>query len=179
MIHTYIPYCPKSLGQDLGWAYNNFMENVADDDWVCFLDHDAMFTTMHWYHQLEEIVSENPDGGLFTVVTNRIGNPAQKFKGLHDPDNHDMRIHRKAGEAIKTRYGNKVTDLTNEREISGLVMLVSKKVWQDVGGFKSGFLSVDNDMHRKCRDNGYKVYLMDGVYVYHWYRGDGNKSHIQ
>ena len=60
MIHTYIPYAPKTQKLNLGWAYNNFMSLVEEDDWVLFLDHDATFTTRDWYPQIEETIISNP-----------------------------------------------------------------------------------------------------------------------
>jgi hypothetical protein len=59
-------------------------------------------------------------------------------------------------------------------------MLVRKDLWKEVGGFKSGMLSVDNDFHYKCINKKESVLLMMGVYIYHWYRWPnyGNISHL-
>ena len=180
MIHTYIPYCPKEQsGFNLGWAYNNFMNLVGDDDWVCFLDHDATFTTMYWYHQLEDIIKEHTDVGLFTALTNRIGQPAQVIDSV-DKENHDISYHRKIGKKIQQEHFTSITPFNNpEVLLSGVVILISKKTWKATGGFKDGFLRVDRDMHERCIDNNIKVGLMNGVYVYHWYRGDGDVSHLR
>jgi GT2 family glycosyltransferase len=180
MIHTYIPYCPKDLegGKDLGLAYNKFMEIVPDDDWVCFLDHDATWTTRDWYHQLEEIIERNPDVGLLTTVTNRIGNPHQLITKFLDRDNHDIYRHREVGKKLQQSLRHHLVDVTDGQLISGVVLLLKKSTWKKVGGFKDGFLSVDNDMHSKVKNAGMKVCIMSGVYVYHWYRGDGDLSHI-
>ncbi len=56
--------------------------------------------------------------------------------------------------------------------MSGVVILLSKQTWIQLGGFASGFLGVDNAIHQAARDHGHRVYLMEGVYVYHWYRAD-------
>ena len=177
MIYTYIPYAPKEQEKNLGWAYNNFMETLYsrdsnDDDWVCFLDHDAMFTVDTWYLQLEEIIKETPDAGLFTVVTNRIGNVEQQV-GLsgNDINNHDLYFHRTLGRFRQEHYGNSIRECKGP--ISGVVILTNKKVWKDAGGFADGFLSVDNKYDFSVRNAGYKTYIMEGVYCYHWYRGDG------
>ena len=177
MIHPYIPYCPKKDGQDLGLAYNRFMELVPDEDWVCFLDHDATWTTRDWYYQIGEIIEKNPNAGLLTVVTNRIGNPHQLIYQLPQ-DNHDIASHRKVGKNLQSQLRHHLVDVTNGQPISGVVLLLKKSTWRKVGGFKSGFLSVDNDMHLKVARAGMPVYIMSGVYVYHWYRGDGDLSHI-
>ena len=179
MIHTYIPYCPKDQGgYNLGWTYNTFMKLVDEDDWVCFLDHDATFTTRNWYHQLEDIIKEHTDVGLFTAVTNRIGQPAQVID-IDDKDNHDIAYHRKIGKKLQKKYSSSVSPFNNpEVLLSGVVILISKKTWRLTGGFADGFLRVDRNMHERCLDKNIKVGLMDGVYVYHWYRGDGDIAHI-
>lgn len=179
MIHTYIPYTPKKLGNNLGWAYNNFMGLVGDNDWVCFLDHDATFTTRYWYHQLDDIILKNPNVGLYTCLTNRIGNFQQLVQNI-DKENHDIKYHRQIGKQLQNEHYDTILDLNNyNHPLSGVVILISKNTWSKVGGFKDGFLGVDNDIHRKCLSHNIKVGLMAGVYVYHWYRGDGDTSHLK
>lgn len=174
MIHTYIPYAPKSMDKNIGAVYNNFMQMIPEDDWACFLDHDAMFTTLNWYQQLENIIEDlgsgEHDAGLLTVCTNRIGNLEQLIEGA-DPLNHDIYYHRKIGKQRQVEYGNSLR--VCEHLISGIVILIPKKVWQQTCGFSHGFLGVDNDIDSKIRELGYKSYIMDGVYCYHWYRADG------
>jgi cellulose synthase/poly-beta-1,6-N-acetylglucosamine synthase-like glycosyltransferase len=179
MIHTYIPYAPKELGNNLGWAYNKFMELVPEEDWVCFLDHDAVFTTRYWYYQLGDIIKKHQDVGLYTCVTNRIGQSYQIVDGINK-DNHDIKYHRLIGNQLQNEHYDTILDLNNKHHLlSGVVILISKKTWMNVGGFSDGFLGVDNNIHRKCIDNNIKVGLMRGVYVYHWYRGDGDISHLK
>lgn len=196
MIYTYIPYAPLDKKQNLGWAYNNFMEKIGLDDWACFLDHDAMFTTRDWYGQLEAIVQQNEGVGCFTAMTNRIGNPMQTAnydfaKWEQAPDrkafhrealkehysNHDIRFHRTLGKQLFEEFGLQVSELTLQWPMSGVLMLVSKRTWEKVR-FTEGFLGVDNQFHTDCVHQGLPVYLMEGVYVYHWYRGDGDVSHL-
>jgi hypothetical protein len=179
MIHTYITYAPSYVDKNIGWAYNNFMKMVPDDDWVCFLDHDAMFTTGDWYKQLEEIVSiaeKTPDNkiGLLTSLTNRIGNEEQIIfkKDSEEAKNHDMYFHRKWGRSQQKYHRTSLQKAKNL--ISGVVMLFPKKVWLKTNGFKDGFLGVDNDFDQQVRRAGYSTYIMKGVYTYHWYRADAN-----
>ena len=174
MIHTYIPYAPSSINKNIGAVYNKFMSMIGDDDWACFLDHDAMFTTVNWYKQLEDIVGglnlSYRDARLLTACTNRIGNIEQRVKGI-EPQNHNIYYHRKIGKQRQLEYGNSLREC--ESLISGVVILVSKETWKQAGGFSDGFLGVDNDIDKKVRELGYKTYIMEGVYCYHWYRADG------
>ena len=94
MIYTNIPYTPSEYGTNLGYAYNKFMELLPnDDDWACFLDHDAMFTTSNWYHQLETIIKNNPDVGAFGARTNRVANTFQLVGNINLMSN-DLEYHR-------------------------------------------------------------------------------------
>lgn len=170
MIYNFIAYAPKDHHKDIGWVYNKYMELLAsDEDWVCFLDHDAMFTTTDWFAQLEDIIAENPEYGLLSAITNRTGNTEQKVANI-DYDNNDICYHRRIGTMAQEQNRTTVTDVSKTRSISGVVMLVKKAVWMKAGGFASGFLKVDNDFHQRVVNVGEKVGIMKGVYVYHWYR---------
>jgi len=167
--------------KELGAAYNEFMDRLRPDDWACLIDHDAMFTTTIWHDQMERAINLNPDAGLFVPRTNRIGCGWMKLQGV-ETKNHDMIYHRCLGRELADSRGATVTDVTiweeqpSRKPLSGVLMLLSKKVWQQVSGFKAGFLTVDNDMHARIRKAGLKVYLMEGVYLYHWYRFEGRGS---
>ena len=176
MIIAASPYAPS---KQLGTAYNQFMARLWPDDWGCLIDHDAMFTTTIWHAQMVEAIKTKPDAGLFVPRTNRIGCGWMKLPGV-SPKNHDMLYHRKIGWDLSEKHGGDVlTDVTiweeqpSKKPLSGVLMLISKDVWNLVGGFKPGFLTVDNDMHSRIRKAGLKVYLMESVYIYHYYRALG------
>lgn len=158
--------------RNLGRAYNNVLaavEEAMGKGWVCFVDHDAIWTTRTWYSQLVTAIEANPDAGMITAVTNRIGNKRQIAPNA--PKGHDMAEHRKFGEHLAAVHKSTVVDVTEGAPISGVVMAV--RVAPDRPRFRDGFFGVDNCMHWDLRDAGYKVYQMPGLYVYHWYRGDG------
>lgn len=189
MILTAVPH---DVGADLGRAYNEVMRRVQDDDWVCFLDHDAMFTTRTWFRQLSEVVEEHPDAGLFSVMTNRVGNPQQELRGV-DKDNHDVAYHRRIGKQVAEGRHEGVVDLPLVLDmdypgwnwLAGVVLLTSKKAWSQVMidekvGFPEGyFLGLDNFYHKEQRRLGNKCYLLTRVYVYHWFRAGGDDTHVQ
>ena len=170
--------------KNIGVSYNKEMESLpSDDDFRCFIDGDACFTTDFWGKQLEDIVSKYKNCGCFVGVTNRIGCLWQRVEGV-DWDNNDMAYHRKVGNIMfDTRYTD-ITDVSNvpKGEVQGGVLILLKKsVWKRVGGFKeNGILGIDNDLHWKLQDHNEPVYMMNGVYVYHWYRGGymTNKKHL-
>jgi len=175
-IYNFIAYCPSFDGKNIGKTYNEYMNLVPNDnDWACFIDHDAMFTTPNWYNQLYAIIQSNPDVDCFTAVTNRIGNPSQKFANI-DKDNHDILYHRKIGKTAQEQFWTKVRDITKGKQaMSGVVILVKKSAWKEAGGFlEEGFLGIDNKFHIDLTKAGKKVAVMAGVYVYHLYRADGS-----
>jgi len=171
MIVTLIPYSPRAEGKNLGFAYNELMARLREDDWACFIDHDACFTTYDWYAQLEEITAKLSEPCVLTAVTNRVGSHWQLVPGVVR-DNHSMTYHRQVGKAVQSTSRHGLRDVTHESLMSGVVILLSKKTWRRLGEFADGFLGVDNAIHQAARDRGYRVYLMEGVYVYHWYRAD-------
>ncbi len=175
MIYNFIVYAPREYHKDIGRIYNKYMELLpTDEDWACFLDHDAMFTTNDWYSQLEDIITENPEYGLLTAITNRIGNTEQRIAGI-DYDNHDICYHRRIGKMAQEQGRTTVIDISKTRSVSGVVMLIKKAVWKKAEGFKKGFLSVDKDFHQRVINAGEKVGIMKGLYVYHWYRFENSE----
>jgi hypothetical protein len=190
---------------NLGQAYNLFMARLLPEDWAVLIDHDAMFTTTKWHTTMEEVIDrelgdkrypESGDTGLFVTRTNRVGCGWMKLSGVKQFEElkcgcgkkikvsveHDIRNHRQIGRTVAARRGTDTTDVTeweklpSRKPLSGVCMVLNVHVWREVGRFKDGFLTVDNDMHRKVREAGYRVRILEGVYVYHWYRAEGRGS---
>ena len=161
----------------------------SDDDWGCFIDHDAMFTTSNWMNQLYDVIKEHSDVGAFGARTNRVGYSWQLLGNI-DVDNHDIKYHREIGKYLQKTYYTQISAgstfeipnaplsrysgrLINEPRFSGTLILVKKKVWKQINGFKrEGFLEVDDDFRKRLSDKKIKFGIMDGVYLYHWYRAN-------
>lgn len=153
---------------NLGRAYNMCMERLRDDDWGVLLDHDVALTTKAWYHQIAEAIAFRPDAGMFGAVTNRIN---AFWQQAGDPNNFDLEYHYAFGES--RRRQRTLLDVTDTKGIGGVLLCLSKRVWQEVGGFKDGLLCVDHGMHFALRDRGYRVYLIEGLYLQHRRRAFG------
>lgn len=186
MIYTFIAYAPKEHDRDIAWIDNKYMELLPnDDDWACFIDHDAMFTTLDWYHQLMDIIEKNPEYSCFTSMTNRLYSSWQIPKGI-DEKTHDIIYHRKIGLEIQAENYNQVIDITDCEDLPkppgvptrekiplcDVMLLIKKSAWKKVPfrKYNETMYGVDNMLHLDMRDNGYKVGLMTGVYLYHWHR---------
>lgn len=178
-IYYFTPYSTK---KNLGAAYNEYMRLLPhDEDYACFIDGDAMFLNPDFGHQLTEIVKRYPDAGMFTAITNRVGNRRQcyKFKISEDPN---IKNHRYIAKLEKNRNPYKVSVV--DYPISGHLMMIQKKVWKHFNfSEKLKILGVDNDISIRLMDAGYKIYLMKGVYIFHYYRleegGRKYKNHLK
>lgn len=178
---------PFATDMNLGRAYNEAMALLPAGAWACFLDHDAMWTTRRWYHQLEEAIRFLPSAGAFVAVANRIGPRWQTAAATPEMqrqlfgrvlsadwrDVHAVDAHRRFGaERMKTRT---LLDATDTKGFGGVAFCISKDAWQRAGGFVDGMLCVDHGMHFALRRAGLRVYVLEGLYVYHWRRAYGDE----
>jgi hypothetical protein len=178
MIYYSVPY---STEKNLGKYYNDFMRVLPnDDDFACFVDGDTIFSTPNYGHIIQSVVDENPEVKIFTCYTNRIGCKWQVAPGI-DTDSNDMKYHRDFGNMMQTIYQTTCEDKTNSELLSGVLILLRKDLWKKCGGFtEGGMLGIDNDIHKKAKKLNEKIYLMKGVYLFHWYRWPNpkDKTHL-
>ena len=168
---------PWSSKKNIGEYYNSFMKLLpSKNDFACFVDYDAMFTTNSYGKQIEDIVKEYPECGLFTATTNRLANEYQRA-GIWNSDN--INTHRKIGNDIQKKYYDVFLDISKAPPLGGVLILIRKNIWEKLGGFNTkGMLGVDNDIHNRAKQHNENVYLMKGIYLYHWYRG-GNQQYTK
>jgi GT2 family glycosyltransferase len=177
MIHVKIPFDTE---KNLGRAYNKAFEGVADDDWVCLMDHDVLLLTPDAIQIMEEYTKNFPDTGIFTCYASRI-HPLSKYQLLfQEPsDNANLEFHLQIAYNQK-RHGITVQEIPDI--ISGFLMLVSKKTWNRIKFPEHGkCLGVDNIFSQDVLSAGLKIYRMNSIYVWHTYRltnGIGNKAHL-
>jgi GT2 family glycosyltransferase len=162
---------------DLGSAMNEVMKRARIDDWVCFLDTDAMFANREYYNVLTEAIDTYKDAGYFLGMTNRLVG-AQVVPGV-DNENHDICYHRDFGTMLADKYRDVAVEYTGENPATMLGLTISKRHWEAVGGFCRGWEGVDNDIFHKTREAGKKIYLLPALYIYHWYRADGDDDGYQ
>ena len=164
--------------QDLGKAYNACISQHSDEDWVAFIDHDAMFTTSDWYLQLQEIIKMNPNCKGICSRVNRMATPEQMVLGI-DPNNFDYAYHRKVGKYLGQKYKNESTLLTQPGHMSGVFFALHVGTIKSLGGcVETGeMLQVDHRTMDRVRNAGYEFRIADGIYIFHWYRHDSPYSH--
>jgi GT2 family glycosyltransferase len=173
---------PWNREKNLGVYYNDVCNRLKENEFACFIDGDAMFLHKFYGNQLEDIIAKYPECGLFTCPASRMGCIWQRIEGLQNTD--DITYHREIAKMLYATKYDSITDVSNVHRmhvLGGVLILISKKVWRKLGGFKTeGILGVDNDIHWRAMDHNEKVYLMNGVYLYHWYRGgnEEDKGHL-
>ena len=179
MIYYSIPY---DVNKNIGKYYNDFMSILPnDDDFACFVDGDTIFTTPNYGHVIDRVIKEYPEIGCFTAKTNRVSCKWQVFDGV-DVETNDIAYHRELGGNLQDVYDAYCEDVTDSQLMSGLLILINKKTWFKIGGFlENGMLGVDNELHRKLIEHDEKLYVMKGIYLYHWYRWPDktNTTHLK
>lgn len=159
------PVMPFALDRNFGHACNEAIAEMPDGAWAVVLDHDCMFTTPHWYAQIEEAIACRPKAGAFAVVTNRIASPWQRVQeGVIAGDN--IYRHREIGEMRRTKYRS-LLDITCTKGFGGVVTVVNRDAWMECGGYAPGLFCIDHSLHFRMVDKGRRIYLMEGLYVYH------------
>ncbi len=163
---------PYVINQNVGIAYNRIMNEL--NGWVGFMDHDIYFANAGWYELFVDAIDRlGKKAGFITCVTNRIGCQLQKQPGV-DRNNHDIRYHKKMARQVYDQSGNEIIDITESPfSPSALVFITHKEAWQKVGGFSERkHIGCDNDYCGRLKCEGYRLFLIKGLYVYHWYRAN-------
>ena len=172
-------FTPYSLSRNIGEAYNEYMEMIKDpNDFACFIDGDTRFCYSLFGHQIQGVINDNPDLEYATCKTNRVYCSWQLVKNAWDLDEADK--HNVLAAELWAAHKTEISDKTNKDLMSGVMILLKKSAWLKYGRFRDGMLGVDNDYHQRVKNKGGKLYLMEGIYLYHWYRGGvrSNKNHL-
>lgn len=176
MIHVKTPY---ALDKNLGKAYNIAFNGIGDDDWVCLIDHDVLFLSPNSIRIMYKYIGKYPDA-MFTCMTNRIHSLAVDQLYFDKPSENDsIRYWQDLAEAQEKTVMPDVTEINHE--ISGFLMLVSKRMWDKIKFWESGkALGVDNDFSLRVLADGKKILRMNRILVWHSYRLDDikNKKHL-
>lgn len=160
-IDTRVPYATDT---NLGAWYNRALATSAAD-WVLFADHDVyLATNPHWHHVLSGVIERNPDAGLITCWTNRIGRKLQRHRSA--PKSDDLREHRAFARRMWEGNAYGVTPIPS---CSGMLMCVRRQAWEEAGPCIDGFFHVDSDLSRKIAASRWQLLRADGLYVYHLY----------
>lgn len=178
-----IDFTPFSIEQNLFKAYSECMSLLGDDDYGILRDADTIYTTPNYMELIYYHTEENPSIGCFTCLTNRVGCDFQKDPTA--PAGNDYQQHRKHGVFMQKTYFRNRKNVTALETMSGFFMIIKKSLWDKIiPPVSTRLLDVDTHIHRQIRDMGEKIYLLSGLYIYHFYTnfdGNGirNTSHLK
>ena len=168
-------FTPSPDNKNLGAEYNHYMTLVREDDWVCMIDRDSMFIQDDYIERLHHAINKNPDAGLITCVTNRVGDKRQcHMNQISNVDS--IKQIRKTAKNLPLAYQQ------IKAPISGMLMMFKKSTWRKAGRFKDGLLGVDNDFALKVEKTRKQIIVAKGLYVLHYYRlleGISHKKHLK
>ena len=163
-----IYFTPYALDGNLGREYNynmSLLEN--DDDWGVIQDGDTMFLTFDWGHHIAEVINKIPNAGIITCKTNRIRQKQQ----IHNEPSPNILVHRIIAKDLDKQFRGGFRNIN--KHISGFFMAIKKQTWKELGGFpekKGVLLTIDNAFSKKVLRSDKGIYLMRGLYKFHYYR---------
>jgi len=155
---------PFAEDRNFGAECNHYLAMAPAGSWVAILDHDIFWGTGRYHELMCEAIAARPDAGAFAVVTNRCASPWQRSPGAPSTDN--IHEHRRHGELCRTSRRT-LTDITDTKGFGGVVTLVNRDAWAETEGYADGLFCIDHSLFFRMRDKGRRIYLMDGLYVYH------------
>lgn len=175
-IHFIHPFArDKKYGKEL----NATFQMIPDEDWVCILDWDCMFLTHDQIRTVYKYVEEYPNTGMFCAYSNRSGSGGQRYPSVGFSHSDTLLAHHNVAKQL---LKNPVQVSKLNESISGYLMLVSKRTWNEIKfSDELEVLHVDRDYAARLISSGKQVLLMQNIYVWHSYRLWGNtkdKSHL-
>lgn len=158
---------PFDNEKQIGRSHNLHCACVPfSDDWICITDSDVLFLLPDTKKQISDILEKHQD--MFQVygcLTNRIYSPHQQADGFSE--NTDVLYHKKLAEKLqKERYFDV---LETKKNVAGFLMIFRKKTWEKYK-FSDNSIRFDSEFTDKVLNDGGKLGIMQGVYVFHDYR---------
>lgn len=172
---------PYSTDKNIGKALNDFCVMIPDEDWICLTDADAMFLTPEYGVQIEA-VARSTKYDLIGCLTNRLGRPIQRHKGVFSND-FNVKNHYDIAVDLASRNWGEVDDITKAKYVAGMFMLFRKSLWNKIK-FKENVSNFDDLFSTEVVKSGGKLGLMKGLYMFHCYRiwsdnPKGDREHLK
>jgi len=160
---------PWASDRDLAGFYNFHILN-APTEWVLFTDRDVLMPSPEYGLHVDAVIKRHGDKfSLITCTTNRVGTDYQVNRRMWNVE--DMSKHVEAAKMAWRAHSDNLIDITNDSPISGMFMLVNKRLLSARNIKGEGLLGIDNQMHYIAQETGQRVGLAKGIYCYHYYRG--------
>jgi GT2 family glycosyltransferase len=156
---------PYRRDKNIGLAYNERIECLPDDAWIIIRDPDTMYLTPDYGRIIEETIeSFGDDFGLFTAVTNRLGELSLCLNNEFS-ENTDVAYHYQ--KALQQTSNGEIKSV---KLAAGFFMMFKKTTWEKVGKFKEKTVLADRDFSAKILKSGLKIGQIQALYIFHGYR---------
>lgn len=152
---------------DIGGGLNDAIDLLPDNAMVCVRDGDTLFMAPDWGRQLERIVSDNRAYDLMGCMTNRLRAPYQLHGGVLSCEDSVTR-HQEIAAQRWHAHGTEVRELKSG-PVAAMLMLFPKAVWKR-HPFVERSIYFDQKFTQDVRDNGGRVGIAQGFYLFHLYR---------
>ncbi|NOZ08595.1 MAG: glycosyltransferase, partial [FCB group bacterium] len=144
-------------------AGNNQGVAAASGKYVMLLNNDVLVGE-GWLKDLVSAYEKDEAIGLIGPITNQVSG-RQKVRHVPYEEEQDFYPFAKK---IQTLNQDKITP---RRRIAGLAMLLSREIYNEIGGFDESFglgNFEDDDLCLKIRAAGYAIMVNEGVYIHHF-----------
>ena len=174
MIHFLQPY---DYNLNIGKAYNYSISLLPPDSWICITDQDTL-KFEGFAQRVLEIVRKSEKNYLITCKTNRL-RKSNKTVVSNYFENDSVRDHLELNEQLWKENG---TNLEPYNLAAGVCMIFHKSMWEKVK-FEENTVVFDRLFSRDFINNGGKIFIAKGLYLFHLYRygkkdPENNISHL-
>jgi hypothetical protein len=158
-------------------AYNEALAMVPDDWWVCVIDPDILLPPQdYWFRLLTEAINKEPGAGMFSAMTNRLMREKSGYQMVADNYewNMDLQMHLWLGYEMATKIGCQLDDVTDieietkYRPTSGFFQAFRGDTWRMISPIEPPCRTVDWEIHRRIRRLGMRIYVIRGLYIFHY-----------
>ena len=162
VVHYVSPY---AVDYNLGASYNAAANGLKASDYIALMDNDACFLDVRFGRWIAETIKANPHYDIFVPRTNRLRDDMQRVNQMMNVA--DIKKHREVTETIWKKNSTNMIDA--ERPPAGLCMIMKVSTLRKLK-FRNGLLVIDTDFMWRAKNAGYKIGIMQGIYLFHYYR---------
>lgn len=152
---------PYSYTLDIGQEYNNSIQLLPDNAWICLTDQDTL-KPPGFADRVRQVLREvGTKDRLIGCRTNRVGIPGPYcVPGMFMEENISAHL-----QVAASLWRNNGAELAKVDVVPGYCMLFNKALWEKWGGFPSSGFQFDVWASQRS-----DTWLATGVYIFHLYR---------
>ena len=158
---------------NLGAAYNECQEGLADEDWICIMDQDVCVLDSRVKKWIARTIQANPNVQVFVPVTNRLSAYDQRVNNAFSVVN--IVWHKSVTVKRHNTFKYRVRKPTQTP--AGMMVIMQAHLLREFP-FRNGLMYIDTDWFQRIEKAGVSVGIMEGVYVFHYYRLTEGKSSL-